>query len=653
MPIKRLLFGKAKSLGDHRLFHQLWLGAVFAWVGLGADGLSSSCYGPEEAFKALGAHNHLSLLVAAMTIVTIVVICASYSQIIGLFPSGGGGYLVASKLLSPTAGLVSGSALLIDYVLTITLSVASGADALFSLLPSSLIAWKLPFAFGGLLFLTLANLRGVKESVMLWAPVFFTFIATHVLAIGYATWTHAGALGTVAQGMRTDIHGVSAELGFVGLLALLLKAYSLGAGTFTGIEAVSNGLPILQEPRVQTGRRTMLYMGLSLALMVGGLMFAYLLCRVQPSEGKTLNAVLFEGLCSDWGTAGRIFLVLTLCSEALLLLIAAQTGFLDGPRVLANMALDRWFPTRFANLSDRFVTQNGVLLMAVAAGLMMAFTGGLVDKLIIFYSINVFITFTLSQAGMVRHWYSHRRQEPRWLRRLSVNAAGLLLTSFILVMLIVEKFSEGAWLTLVVTGSLAAFACFVRRHYDSTRTSLGRLDGIVEACEAEHVGGRGDGPVAPVDPRARTAVILVNGYNGLGLHTLTNIPGLFGDTYRNFVFVEVGLVDAGNFKGADEIAALRSHTAADAERYVRLARARGYNAEAFTSIAHDAAGEILHLAEEVSGRFPNRVFFAGQLVFERETRLTRWLHNHLVFNLQRRFFLAGIPFVIVPIRVGA
>jgi hypothetical protein len=653
MPVKRLLFGKAKSLSDHKLFHQLWLGAIFAWVGLGADGLSSSCYGPEEAFKALGEHNHLSLLVAGMTIVTIVVICASYSQIIGLFPSGGGGYLVASKLLSPTAGLVSGSALLIDYVLTITLSVASGADALFSLLPPSLMIWKLPFAFAGLLFLTIANMRGVKESVMLWAPVFFTFIATHVLAIGYAAWTHAGSLGAVGHGINADLHGVSSGLGVFGLLALLLKAYSMGAGTFTGIEAVSNGLPILQEPRVQTGRKTMLYMGLSLALMVGGLMFAYLLCEVHPAEGKTLNAVLFEGLCADWGTAGKVFLAVTLCSEALLLLIAAQTGFLDGPRVLANMALDRWFPTRFANLSDRFVTQNGVLLMAAAAGLMMAFTAGVVDKLIVFYSINVFITFSLSQAGMVRHWWAVRGQEPRWLRRLTVNAAGLLLTGFILVMLIVEKFSEGAWLTLVITGTLAIAASAIRRHYDATRASLARLDLIKEACELEHADGRGTGPCAAVDHKARTAIVLVNGYNGLGLHTLTNIPRLFGDTYRNFVFVEAGMVDAGNFKGADEIAALRRHTADEAERYARLARARGYGAEACTDITHDAATGILKLAEEVSERYPNRVFFAGQLVFERETRLTRWLHNHLVFNLQRRFFLAGIPFVIVPIRVEA
>src|SRR5690348_4797335 len=169
--LKNLFIGRARELSDQKLFHRLSLIALFAWVGLGADGLSSSCYGPEETFKTLGNSPHLSLFVALASVVTILAICASYSQIIELFPSGGGGYLVASKLLSPAAGVVSGCALLIDYVLTVTISVASSGDALFSLLPAHWAVWKLPFAFGGVALLTLLNLRGVRESVMLWVPV--------------------------------------------------------------------------------------------------------------------------------------------------------------------------------------------------------------------------------------------------------------------------------------------------------------------------------------------------------------------------------------------------------------------------------------------------------------------------------------------------
>jgi amino acid transporter len=651
MSIRSLFFGRARSLSDHNLFHKVSLIALFAWVGLGADGLSSSCYGPEETFKTLGANPHLALFVALASVVTIVAICASYSQIISLFPSGGGGYLVASKLLSPAAGVVSGSALLIDYVLTITISVASSADALFSLLPATMIDWKLPFAFAGVALLTVLNLRGVRESVMLWLPVFFIFVGTHAFAILYAIGTHASGLGAVGTATVHEVHTVSAELGWFGLIAVLLKAYSMGAGTYTGIEAVSNGLPILREPRVQTGRRTMTYMGVSLAITVAGLLIAYLLYAVAPQEGKTLNAVLFETMTRSWNaTAGSTFVWVTLASEAALLLIAAQAGFLDGPRILASMALDRWLPTRFGNLSDRFVTQNGILLMGGAAFIMMLITHGSVGLLVVLYSINVFITFSLSQLGMVVHWWRARRTESRWRRKLAINGFGLALTTFILISLTAVKFFEGGWATLVVTGVLVAAAFAIKRHYRGVTAQLRRLDVIVEAAAVE-TSSRPPSQSEP-NPQARTAILLVNGYNGLGLHTALHVPRMFGDTFRNFVFLQVGNVDAGNFKGADELEALRAHTVAEAERYAAWARAHSYGAGTFTSIGHDVVGEAMKLAAAAREKFPNSVFFAGQLLFARETRLTRFLHNHTAFALQRRFFLANLPFVVLPIRVG-
>ena len=648
--LKSLVIGPARSLGENNLFHKVSLIALFAWVGLGADGLSSSCYGPEETYKVLvGGATHLSLFVALACVITIVAICASYSQIISLFPSGGGGYLVASKLLAPWVGVVSGSALLIDYVLTITISVASGADALFSLFPVSWQPWELRFESLGLVGLILLNLRGVKESVLVWVPIFFIFVATHALAIIYAIATHASALGSLGSSTAHEVHGVSAQVGAFGLIALLLRAYSMGAGTYTGIEAVSNGLPILREPRVQTGRKTMVYMGASLAITVAGLLLAYLLYAVVPQDGKTLNAVLFEAMSAHWpGALGHSFVNVTLVSEAALLIIAAQTGFLDGPRVLANMALDRWFPTRFANLSDRFVSQNGVLVMGIAAMLMMWATRGVVDTLVVLYSINVFITFSLSQFGMVRHWWQERHTERTWLRKLLINGFGFALTFSILVSLTAVKFFQGGWVTLAVTALLVLAAFAIKRHYNGVTDQLRRLDAIVEAAES----GAGDRvPAGEPDPKARTAIVLVNGYNGLGLHTVLNVPRMFGDTFRNLVFIQVGAVDAGNFKGADEIEALRAHTAADAAKYVAFARARGYGSTALTVVGADVMGELMALAEEAAERFPNRIFFAGQLLFMEETRRTRWLHNHTAFALQRRFLLANLPIVVLPIRV--
>jgi amino acid transporter len=650
--LRQFLVGGVRSVTDDRVFHKVSLIALFAWVGLGADGLSSSCYGPEETFRTLHGHPHLAVFVALASIVTIVALCASYSQIISLFPTGGGGYLVASKLLSPSAGLVSGSALLIDYVLTITISVASGADALFSLLPPAWHEWKLPFAFAGVAGLTLLNLRGVRESVMLGVPVFFIFLATHAFAILYALGTHASGAGTLLAKTAQEVRAVSSQIGWFGLLALLLKAYSMGAGTYTGIEAVSNGLPVLREPRVQTGRRTMIYMGTSLALTAAGLLLAYLLFRVEPVEGKTLNAVLCERLVAGWSApVGSTFVWVTLASEAALLLIAAQAGFLDGPRVLANMALDRWFPTRFAHLSDRLVTQNGILLMGAAAAVMMAATQGSVATLVVLYSINVFITFTLSQLGMVRHWWRERARAAQWRRKFAINGFGLALTTFILISLTIAKFHEGGWATLLVTGLVVAIAFVIKRHYHDVGTQLRRLDAImVDATPAISASL----PAIPseLDPNARTAVVLVNGYNGLGLHTVLHVARLFGDTFQNYVFLSVGAVDAGNFKGAAELETLRAHTRIEAERYMAWANAHGYGGIALTTIGQDLIAEAMELARNAAARFPNHVFFAGQLLFARETRLTRLLHNHTAFALQRRFFLAQLPFAILPIRVG-
>ncbi|HXQ79863.1 MAG TPA: APC family permease [Opitutaceae bacterium] len=652
MSLKSIVFGRRKSLTESNLFHRISLIALFAWVGLGADGLSSSCYGPEETFKALGGSTHLSLFVALASVVTIVAICASYSQIISLFPTGGGGYLVASKLLSPALGVFSGCALLIDYVLTVTISVASGSDALFSLFPPSAQVYKLAFAFAGVIGLTLINMRGVKESVLIWVPIFTVFVLTHTFAIVYAVGTHASGLREVATATASEVHMVSSSVGVWGLMALLLKAYSMGAGTYTGIEAVSNGLPILREPRVRTGRRTMMYMGVSLAITVAGLLVAYQLYGVRIHVGKTLNAVLFDRMTSGWGhPTASTFVIVTLVSEAALLIIAAQTGFLDGPRVLANMALDRWFPSRFANLSERLVTTNGILLMGSAAFAMMVATRGSVDLLVIFYSINVFITFSLSQLGMVRHWWQMRATDKTWRHKLAINGFGFALTAFILVSLTAVKFFEGGWATLLITGVLVVAAFAIRRHYAGVGLQLRRLDAIVEAAQIES-GSASPKHSAP-DRKARTAVILVNGFNGLGLHTLLNVPRMFGDTFRNFVFLQVGSVDAGNFKGAADIDALRSHTEAEARRYVHFASSRGYGSKAYTAIGYDIVGEVMKLAREAAADFPNHVFFAGQLLFTNETNLTRWLHNHTVFTLQRRFFLSSLPFVILPIRVDA
>jgi len=651
--LKTFFIGGARDFTDHKIFHQLALSAFLAWVGLGSDGLSSSCYGPAEAFKALQGHPTLGIFVAIGTGITILIIASSYSHIIELFPHGGGGYLVASKLLSPQMGVISGSALLIDYILTITISIASGADAIFSFLPIGFIGYKLWFAVFGVMILLLLNLRGIKEAVMPLVPVFLLFVFTHAVVIVYAVMSHMGNFGVVYHETGRELTNSFHTLGLFGVLFLVLKAYSLGAGTFTGIEAVSNGLPVLREPKVATAKKTMTYMALSLSLTVMGLMLAYILFDVRDTPGKTMNAILFESLTASWGGFyGVGFVWITLFSEAVLLFIAAQTGFLDGPRVLANMALDKWLPTRFAMLSDRLVTEKGILVMGIASLVMMLASNGSVDFLIVLYSINVFITFTLSQLGMVKHWWEQRATEKQWLKKLMINGIGLTLTTFILISVLILKFNEGGWVTMVITGVLVLGAFFIKNHYNKTASILKRLDVIVEAAVLTGSDVHDSTTPAPVyDQKAKTAAILVSGFNGLGLHTLFSVFRLFGNTYKNYVFVEIGSIDAGNFKGADEIEHLGSFVRNETSKYVDYMKDHGHYAESYFSIGTDVVDEVNKLVPAIRAKFPDIVFFGGQLVFTNESMMDRWLHNYTVFAVQKNLYVHGIPFVILPVKV--
>ena len=655
--IKNIMIGGPRDPRDLRIFHKISLIAFFAWIGLGADGLSSSCYGPQEAYLALKGHFYLSVFVALATAITIFIISTSYSQIIEIFPHGGGGYLVASKLLSPSIGMISGCALLIDYVLTIAVSVASGTDAIFSLLPVSGQTYKLVFAVFVVLILMLLNMRGVKESILFLMPIFLTFIVTHIFTIIYVFSTHIPAVPQVITGVGTDVSSTISEVGFFGMLFLVMRAYSMGAGTYTGIEAVSNGMPVLREPRVQTAKRTMRYMAISLAFMVLGLMLTYIFYNIRPQPGKTLNAILFQQATGGWdGNLSHLFILIALVSEAALLFVAAQTGFIDGPRVLGNMAVDRWFPTRFSVLSDRLVTQNGILIMSGLSIALMILSRGSVRFLVVLYSINVFITFSLSQLGMVRHWWNYRKSVKGWIRKLSVNGTGLILTSFVLVSMIIFKFNEGGWITLIITGMLVVLAIIIKRHYQQTMEILKRLDNLVLSVEVADknimLGGRTDLRRPPkMYHGAKTAVLLVNGFNGMGLHTLFNIIRLFGTEFKNFIFIEVGVIDTGNFKGVNQIENLEAKVKRDITRYVDFMQRNNYYAEGKSAVGVDIVEEIDNVAADIIKRFPNAVFFGGQLIFTKDSFISKFLHNYTVFALQKRLYRQGIPFVILPIRV--
>jgi amino acid transporter len=727
--VKKILIGPPKDPRDTQVFHKLSLVAFLAWVGLGADGLSSSSYGPEEAFKALlegGDYTYLAALLALATAITVFIISYTYSRIIEHFPFGGGGYVVATKLLGPKAGVISGCALIVDYALTIATSVASGTDALWSAMPQGLLDTYIPLMgtvndqkviFEVLVIgvLIVMNVRGVKESVTALMPIFMVFVVTHLIFIIGAVAANYDHVPAMARSVTTGLTEGTAKLGFMGLLLLFARSYSLGGGTYTGIEAVSNGIAIMREPRVQTAKRTMVYMATSLAFTAGGIVLCYLLVGARPmvqvelkdgtkvegrllhstehtpatteaamvhasialetKDGKTveirrheiklgednkekvtqtetMNATLIQTVCGNIRAGpfevGKWFVLIALISETALLFVAAQAGFIDGPRVMANMATDSWFPHRFASLSDRLTTANGVLLMGGAAAAALIWVKGSVSALVVMYSINVFVTFSLSNMGMCKFWVTARKEQPEWKRHLPVHVVGLLLCLTILGVTTKEKFAEGGWLTLVVT-SLVVVMCFmIKRHYTSVAEKLASLNRDLAASDIL--------PTAPIEPlplqpNKPTAVILVSSFSGVGIHTLLNIHKYFPGYFTNIVFASAAIIDSGNFKGARHVSFLQAKTEEMLKKYVAFATSQGVPATYAYSVGTEPVAEAEKLCQESARNFSKCMFFAGQLIFENERWYHRLLHNNTAYAIQKRLQWDGLPMIILPVRV--
>lgn len=642
--IRRSLIGKPLDVEEPSLFHRLSLIPLMAWIGLGADGLSSSSYGPEEAFKAVGSHTYLAVFLGLATSLTVFIISYAYSRIIEHFPYGGGGYIVATHTIGKNTGVVSGCALLVDYMLTITVSLVSCGDAIFSFLPLRYHHFKVPFVMFLVVLLVVLNLRGVKESIAVLAPVFFAFVATHILLIGDGLFTHVPHLRPLLVDLHINLARDFSSVGFIGVLAIFLRAFSLGGGTFTGIEAVSNGMQIMREPKVETGKRTMAYMAASLAATAGGLFFCYYLFGISPQEGRTFNAILAGNVFGSWPLGNTVALI-TIISEGALLIVAAQTGFVDGPRVMSNLSVDSWLPRRFASLSERLTMQNGVLVMGIAALALLVYTGGSVSSLIVMYSINVFVTFSLSQFGMILLYWNSRKTEHGWQRQIPVHVLGLLLCVTILGVTVYEKFAQGGWVTLVITSFVVLICYLIRAHYGRTRAAMRFLEQTLS-----------DMPSAapyndnPPDNKDMTAILLVSGFSGFGLHTLLSVVRSFPGLYKNFVFVSVGEIDSGSFKGRDAVESLKASVREYLEKYVRITRKHGFSADYRMDISTDVVETGAELCGSVVHEFPRSTVFAGKLVFQKETIFHKILHNETAFAIQRRLQWNGITSVILPIR---
>lgn len=621
--------------------------AFMAWIGLGADGLSSSAYGPEEAFLALGVHYHLALYLAILTAVTVFVISLAYNQVIELFPSGGGGYKVASKLINPTAGLFSGSALIVDYILTIAISVASGVDALFSLLPVEAQHYKVHLEVCILVVLLVMNLRGMKESINVLMPIFLGFVITHFVLIVWGILSHGGHLPVVLSTAVAESHAFSQEVGWFVALALFLKAYSLGGGTYTGLEAVSNNVNHLVEPRVRTGKWTMFYMAVSLSFTAGGIILLYLLWDVHPVHGQTLNAVTFNSILGNI-PYHHALLVMVLLFEAGILFVASNTGFLGGPAVLANMAIDGWVPKRFRNLSSRLVTQNGISFFGLAAIFIVLWTHGEVSMLVVLYSMNVFLTFSLSLLGLCIFWWQRKKLTMSWMYHMSLSLIGVTLCCSILIITLLEKFTSGGWLTVLITSSVIIVCLIVKKHYVKIEKQVKYLDEVLTLPL------RTDKPNQPypeLDPAQPTAVFAIGESTGQGMHTLLWVQRMFPGHFKNFIFISAGVVDVDSYGSEAALHSMQKKLEARLKYFTEFSHQHGFAATALVAYGNDPVKSLMELAEKVSAEYSNCVFFSASLISKQDNWFHRRLHSDVPVTLQRYLSMKGLQMVILPVKL--
>jgi amino acid transporter len=438
------------------------LSNVQALAVLSSDALSSVAYATEEILLVLvlagtGAVG-LAWPIGLAIAVLLIIVAVSYYQTVHAYPTGGGAYIVARENLGTNPSLVAGAALLVDYVLTVAVSISAGVAAVTSAV-EPLYPWRVPLALLAVAFVTVVNLRGVRESGRIFAVPTYLFIGTIFLLIvvGLLRWL----FGAPAQLPRPPVRAAAQGL----TIFLILRAFASGCTALTGVEAISDGVPVFRRPEAENAGRTLLWMAAILVVMFLGITFLAREYAILPREGDTVVSQLSR---VAFGTGPLYYAVQT--ATALILLLAANTSFSDFPRLAMWMARDRFLPRQLANLGDRLVYANGIIVLgALASFLIIAFRAD-THALIPLYAVGVFIAFTLSQSGMVRRWL--RVRETGWRTSAAINGVGAVATGGVLVIIAATKFVHGAWAVLFLIATAVWVFKRIRRHYDATAEQL-------------------------------------------------------------------------------------------------------------------------------------------------------------------------------------
>jgi amino acid transporter len=460
--LKRLLVGAPIPLAQlrHERLRRPVALAVFS-----SDALSSVAYATEEILLVLvlaGATAlYLAAPVALAIAVLLIVVTISYQQTIHAYPSGGGSYIVARENLGDAPGLVAAGALLVDYVLTVAVSVAAGVAAVSSAFPE-LRPQRVTLGVAFVGFIALANIRGVRESGRLFAVPTYFFIASFAVLLGGALYR--AVTGTL-EPVQAPIVAAAEPLSWF----LVLRAFSSGCTAMTGTEAISNGIPAFRAPESRNAAITLGWMAAILTALFLGITYLAASLGIVPSASETVVSQLARHI---FGASPTYYLIQA--ATALILILAANTSFADFPRLSSLLARDRFVPRQFANLGERLVFSNGILVLAGLAATLIVLFRGDTHALIPLYAVGVFISFTLSQSGMVVHWW--RLRDPGWRVRLAVNGVGALTTGVVTVIIAMTKFTHGAWIVVVVVPSLVVIFLAMRRHYDEVAAQLSLED---------------------------------------------------------------------------------------------------------------------------------------------------------------------------------
>ncbi len=467
MSIIDFLLGRPIATSDERAQQ---IGVTKGIPIFGLDALSSAAYGPEAALTLLmplGVAGLAYIIPLSISIIALLLIVFfSYRQTIAAYPGGGGSYTVARENLGTFSGLLAAAALMIDYVLTAAVGISAGIGALTSAVPS-LHSRTLSMCLIALAIITLVNLRGISETGSVFLVPTYLFLGCMFLAILLGVTKTIASAGSptplVAPPVSTAAIGVAS-------LWLLLKAFSSGCTAMTGVEAVSNGVKAFREPTAKTAQRTLAIIIACLVVMLGGIAYLvreYHIVATDPGGNhyQSVLSMLFQAV------AGRgWFYYLAICSVLLVLIFSANTAFADFPRVCRVIAEDRFLPVSFASRGRRLVYSEGILVLAFLTGLLLAIFGGVTDRLIPLYAVGAFLAFTLSQAGMLVHWRKTGGRGAR--RKMLVNGLGAVATGATVIVVIVSKFAEGAWITVITIPAILLLMYAVRRHYSNIQREI-------------------------------------------------------------------------------------------------------------------------------------------------------------------------------------